>query len=110
MSYPDIEDARRHLAALRELIIHRSGGWPDRDALRAAQYHCRSAHDAIDDDDCREYMDDIGVYVSDLYSDNAHQKWQRKQTSGADFLRLRVLREIDNCTERLGVLGLLRQE
>jgi len=101
MSYPDLNEARMHVAALRELIIHRSGGWPDNASLRRAQHHCRAAHDATDDEECRERMDDVAVYVADLYSDIGHQKWTRKQTSGSDFLRLRVLREIDAFGSRL---------
>ena len=110
VSYPDLNEARLHVAALRELIIHRSGGWPDDHALRRAQYHCRAAHDAIDDDECRERMDDVAVYVADLYSDIGHQKWSRKQTSGADFLRLRVLREIDAFGSRLEAVDAMRRQ
>jgi len=109
MSYPDLNEARNHVAALRELIIHRSGGWPDDEALRRAQRHCRAAHDAIDDEECRERMDDVAVYVADLYSDGGHQKWTRKQTSGADFLRLRVLREIDAFGARLEAVETTRR-
>jgi len=77
--------------------------------LRKAQRHCRGAHDAVDDDECRERMDDVAVYLTDLYSDAAHQKWSRKQTSGADFLRLRVLREIDSFIARIDAVEAVRR-
>jgi hypothetical protein len=109
MAHPDLDEARIHVGALRGVIIHHGGGWPDDAALMRGQSHCRAAHDAIDDEECRERMDDIAVYIADLYSEGGHQKWQRKQTSGADFLRLRVLRELDAFTARLDEVAALRR-
>jgi hypothetical protein len=51
----------------------------------------------------------VAVYVADLYSDAGHLKWSRKQTSGADFLRLRVLREIDAFGARLEAVAEMRR-
>ena len=54
MAYPDLEEARRHHAALKSLIERHAGDAPDFRALRRAVDLCRGAAEAVDDAYCRE--------------------------------------------------------
>jgi hypothetical protein len=80
-----------HFSALRELIIHRPGGWADEEALRQARELCASAR--------RQGASKVQValiekMVADLYSEAGHRKWALTTTTGRDFLRLAILREL----------------
>ena len=99
--YPDLDEARRRFAALEELVIHRPGGWADEEALRKSKALLSSARAAIDDPECRATLSAIEPLVADLYSASGHQKWDHVQTSGRDFLRLRILRDLSSLERHL---------
>jgi hypothetical protein len=82
---------RAHLSALRELIIHRPGGWADQEALRVAQQLCAAARK---EGASRVKVGVIEKMVTDLYSESGHAKWAVTTTTGRDFLRLAILREL----------------
>jgi len=77
---------------LRELIIHRPGGWADEEALRRARELCAQALAKTPD---KHKVAVIETLVRDLYSDSDHRKWDLTTTTGRDFLRLAILREIE---------------
>lgn len=77
---------------LRELIIHRPGGWADEEALRRARELCAQALAKTPDE---HKVAVIETLVRDLYSDSDHRKWDLTTTTGRDFLRLAILREIE---------------
>jgi len=101
--------ARSHHAALRDLIINQEGGWADKESLRKLDRLCRLVIDAVDDAECRARMESIQGFANDLYSTTGHLRWTRKETSGADFLRLWILREIDAFWSRLDLLEAMRR-
>ncbi len=109
MPYADLNEARSHYAALRDLIIHQEGGWADNESLRKLDRLCGLANDAVDDAECRARMESIQAFANDLYSTSGHLRWTRKETSGADFLRLWILREIDAFRSRLDLLEAMRR-
>jgi hypothetical protein len=109
MSNADLSEAHRHYAVLRDLIIHQPGGWADAETLARVQRACRAANDTLDDGECRERLGDIERYAADLYSRTGHYKWARSATSGADVLRLLILRELNAFDARVIVLQELRR-
>jgi hypothetical protein len=97
----DIETARRHYAAMRDLIIRHRGGSPDDRVLRRLLDLSRKAAAAIDDGNCRSLLSAVEGYSAQLFSESGHLKWARTEMSGAHFLRLQILRELDAFHMRL---------
>jgi len=97
----DIETARRHYAAMRDLIIRHRGGSPDERVLRRLWDLSRKAAAAIDDGNSRSLLSAVEGYSAQLFSESAHLKWARTEMSGAHFLRLQILRELDAFHVRL---------
>ena len=97
----DIETARRHYAAMRDLIIRHRGGSPNERVLRRLCDLSRKAAAAIDDGNSRSLLSAIEGYSAQLFSESAHLKWARTEMSGAHFLRLQILRELDAFHMRL---------
>ncbi len=108
-SYPDLSEAHRQHGALREVVIHHPGGWPDTAALAKVREYCRAAAEAVDDSECRERIASIDSLARDLYSRDGHLRWERTQTSGRDFLRLRILRELNAFDARIIALEEMRR-
>jgi hypothetical protein len=80
-------------SALRELIIHRPGGWADEEALRRARELCAQALEKTPD---KRKVAVIETLVRELYSESDHRKWDLTATTGRDFLRLAILRELED--------------
>src|ERR1043165_1224407 len=99
--FADLEEAHRLYSALRDLVILRPGGWPDEETLHRAKGLCLSAHHAVNDNETRAILAEIQGLLADLYSRAGHPRWARTQTSGRDFLRLRILRELNAFDSRL---------
>ena len=97
----DLETARKHYSAMRDLIIHNLGGSRDERALGKLWDLSRKAAAAIDDKDCKRLLSAVDGYGTDLFSESGHLKWAQTPVSGADFLRLKILRELDAFHARL---------
>jgi len=97
----DLETARKHYSAMRDLIIRHRGGSPDERALGRLWDLSRKAAAAIDDGNCRSLLSAIEGYGAQLFSESGHLKWAQTPISGADFLRLKILRELDAFHARL---------
>jgi hypothetical protein len=109
MSFQDLEEARRHHAALLEIIIHHPGGWSDRAALNKVVELCREATSATDDAHCVKHIETIADYAADLFSEQAHRKWGRGKTSGAALLRLEIVRALHEFNHRLSAIEARRR-
>jgi hypothetical protein len=96
----DLETARKHYSAMRDLIIHYRGGSRDERTLGKLRDLSRKAAD-INDSDCKRLLSAIDGYGADLFSESGHLKWAQTPISGADFLRLKILRELDAFHARL---------
>jgi hypothetical protein len=105
---PDLEAARRRFAALEDLVIHRAGGWADHQSLRKARALLAAARGALDDAECHAVLSALEPLLVDLYSESAHQKWAHSQTTGRDFLRLRILRDLTGLDQRITEMALRR--
>jgi hypothetical protein len=101
MSYPDLDEARRHHGALKEILREHGGGKENRDAVRQVQEICRAASAAVDDAYCRETLGIVGDYAWQLLSVRKHLK--------ADFLRLQIAQALDALDSRLSSLEAIRR-
>jgi hypothetical protein len=110
MSYPDIEEARRRHAALKDVFAHRRDDWSAGDEeLRRVEELCREAGASIDDAQCREEMGIVGDYAAELFSRGEHRKWELESMSGAEFLRLQILKALDSFHSRLYSIEAIRR-
>jgi hypothetical protein len=108
MAYEDLEAALAHYQAIRSEIIHHPGGWRDEILLRKLDLACEAAVLAVDDRECKVHIGAVEDYCRQLYSTAAHLEWARGQTSGADHLRLRILRELEAFRARVLEIETLR--
>ena len=97
----DLETARRHYGAMRDLIIRHRGGSLDERVLGRLLDLSRKAAAAVDDGNCRSLLSAVEGYGAQLFSESGHLKWARTEMSGAHFLRLQILRELDAFHMRL---------
>src|SRR5438270_13022870 len=97
----DLETARKHYSAMRDLIIRHRGGSRDERSLGKLRDLSRKAAAAIDDSQCKSLLLRAEGYGADLFSESGHLKWARTEMSGADFLRLQILRKLDGLHARL---------
>jgi len=109
MSFSDLDDARKHHAALLEIFIHNTGGWADRESLRKIVELCRAAVSAIDDSECGENVRAIAECAAKLFSEQAHRKRDSGSMSGADSLRLEILRALHSFKRRLAEIEAARR-
>lgn len=111
MAYVDLSAAHDRCAALREVIIHHPGGWADRAALDKVQRLCGAVRTAVDDAGCHEQVALVEKFAADLYSEMAQQRAEQHHTGGmtrADYLRLQILRELNELDTRLLAIEKLR--
>ena len=101
MSYADLEKARECHAALREIFIHHPGGWADKEALYKVEKLAWQAMTAVKDPECQEKMGVVEHHAAALYSEAEHHNWRMGSLSGADFLRLQILRALVAFNSRL---------
>jgi hypothetical protein len=86
---------------MRDLIIRHRGGSRNEQALGKLRDLSRKAGAAIDDSDCKSLLSAVDGYGADLFSESGHLKWAQTPVSGAEFLRLKILRELDAFHARL---------
>ena len=106
--HKDLKQLREYYATLRELVIHRSGGWDDAESRSKVEALCAAGISALDDAECRERLRSVVAQANDLFSEDGHQKWARKNMSGADYLRLQILIALEALNTRLFFIDTLR--
>jgi hypothetical protein len=110
VSYPDIEEARARHSALKELFAFHRADWAQRaDELRRVEQLCREAAAAINDPHCREEMGIVGDYAAEIFARGEHRKWESESMSGAEFLRLQILKALDSFHSRLYSIEAIRR-
>jgi hypothetical protein len=108
MSHPDLYLARKHSEALRDLIVRHAGGWRDVESLKKLQHMTAATANALDDLESRHLASVISELGVALFSADDHGKWAQGRTSGADVLRLRILREITALQGRIAYIESVR--
>lgn len=109
MAYTDLEEARRHHAALKSLIERHAGDAADLRALRRAVDLCRGAAEAVDDAYCREKIRLAAEYAAELLSRGEHARWRRHAVSGVDYLKQQALGALELFQSRLYSLEAMRR-
>jgi len=105
----DLDLARQHHTALKQLFSRQFGETADYRALRRALDLCQAAAQAVDDEYCREKLRLVGEYAAELLSGGGQAKWGRESMSGAEFLRLQVLNALELFASRLYSIEALRR-
>lgn len=108
MPHADLYIATKHCHAMRDLIVHHTGGWADAESLNRFRHMTAAAASAVDDRECKHLASAIVDLANDLFSTIGHAKWAQGQTSGADVVRLRILREITAFQGRLTYIEAVR--
>jgi hypothetical protein len=108
MPAPDVAQAWRLHAALRELFARHAGGAPDLRALRRVLALCQAASDAVDDAYCREKLRLVSEFGAELLAQRDHARWGRDSATGVEFLRQQVLNALELYASRLYSLQALR--
>ena len=103
-----MKQVREYYATLRELVIHNSGGWDDAESRAKVERLCSAAMAALDDAECRERLRSVLSQARDLFSEDGHVKWGRKNMGGADYLRLQMLIALEALNTRLFFIDTLR--
>jgi hypothetical protein len=110
MSYPDIDEARVRHAALKEIFANHRGDWTQgADELRRVEQLCREAAAAVNDPQSREEMGIVGDYAAEIFARGEHRKWESESMSGAEFLRLQILKALDSFHSRLYSIEAIRR-
>ena len=109
MAYADLEEARRHHAALKGIIERHAGDAADLRALRRAVDLCRGAADAVNDAYCREKIRLAGEYAAELLSNGEHARWRRDAVSGVDYLKRQALNALELFLSRVYSLEATRR-
>jgi hypothetical protein len=104
MGQPNLDEARRLYSALRDMVIHHLGGWADYESLGKMRKLVNAAIGAVDDVECHQHLESVAEHSAEVFSDDGHKKWDRSYMTGVDFLRLRILRELDAFHSRLFAL------
>lgn len=108
MPYEDLSRALAQCESIRQFIIHNPGGREHTSALTQIRELLASADAAVEDYECKRLVRLIEHAASELFSAIEHEKWARGQTSGADVLRLQILRDLDAFKNRLTTIEAMR--
>jgi hypothetical protein len=108
MPYADLDEARRHHAALRNLFLH-DAELARRAPLRVVEALCRDAAAAVDDPYCREEMGIVADYAAEFFSQRSHRRYESESLPGGEFLRVQILKALDAFASRLYSLEALRR-
>lgn len=109
MGQPNLDEARRLYSALRDIVIHNQGGWPDYESLGNVRKLVNAALNAVQDVECHHHLESVAEHSAEVFSKNGHKKWDRSYMTGVDFLRLRILRELDGFYSRLFALEAMQR-
>jgi hypothetical protein len=107
--YSDLEEVRRHLALLRQLVDRHTGAAADFRALRRVLELCKRAAESIDDRYCRDKLRLVEDFSAEMFSHAEHAKWQRESMSGAEFLKQQILGALELFHSRVYSLEVLRR-
>jgi hypothetical protein len=107
--YPDIDEARSHHAALKQIVDRHAGVATDYRALRRVLDLCRRAAAVLDDRYCREKLRLIEDFAAEMFSHSEHARWDRDSMSGEQFLKQQILGALELFSSRLYSLETLRR-
>jgi hypothetical protein len=104
----DLYEVRELYKRLRELVIQNPGGWDDAASRERIEALCNAGIAALDDAECHNRLRTVEEQARELYSRSAHRAWERRNMSGADYLRLQILIALEAVNTRLFFIDALR--
>lgn len=109
MANPQLAEARRHQATLKEIFVRHVGEAADYRALRRVLALCQAAAEMVDDVYCRDKLRLVGEYAAEMFAHSEHAKWGRDSVSGMEFLRQQVLNALELYLSRLYSLDVIQR-
>jgi hypothetical protein len=107
--HSDLDYAQHYLILLTDLLAAIEGGrhWPGPMARMA--FLCREAKAALSDLMWQDHLDDIRTFAHALFSDEEHACWAKGDLTGVEYLRVQVLKTLNQLSTRLTVLRSRRE-
>jgi hypothetical protein len=90
MTPAGLQKIHRHLTGLESVLAKSHGGWSDEESLLEFRRLCWETLLLIEEPECHEQIDLLVQYAKDLYSDEAHHRWNVGPVFGADILRRKI--------------------
>jgi hypothetical protein len=109
MTTKDILTLRNCYSALREFVIRNPGGSDDADMRAKVERLCEAGAATLDDAEVRERLRSVLWRARDMYSSDGHRKWERPHMSGAEYLRLQILIDLEGLNTRLFFIDARRE-
>jgi hypothetical protein len=88
------------LDGLEGVLAKSHGGWADEESLLEFRRLCWSALLVAGDTGCHAQIELLTRYARDLYSDDAHHRWDIGPVFGADILRRKIRMTLSACRAR----------
>jgi hypothetical protein len=107
MPYPELDEARLHHAALRDIFLDRAIG-EDPQQFRQVEELCAAAAAAVDDDYCCQQMRKVRAYAAEIFSQAGFRKWSSGSLGDAEFLRRMIVMTLDAFRSQLASIEALR--
>jgi len=101
MPYEDLEAASGWCRSVRDLVVLNPGGRVHALVLERILELLAACHATVDDHECHSVVRQMEASATALYSKGEHYRYASGQTSGADVLRLQILRQLTVFTDRL---------
>lgn len=101
MPYEDLEAASGWCRSVRDLVVLNPGGQVHAVVLERILELLAACHATVDDHECHSVVRQMEASATALYSKGEHYRYASGQTSGADVLRLQILRKLTVFTDRL---------
>ena len=109
MTAKDLLTLRNCYSALRELVIQNPGGSADLVTLAKIERLCEAAAGALDDAEVRERLRSVLWRTREMYSGEGQEKWARPHMSGAEYLSLQTLIDLEGLNTRLFFIDARRE-
>jgi len=109
MDNGDLDEARRHQAVLKSMILRHPGDGADLRGMQRLVELCRRAAEAVNDGYCRDKMRLVEEYGSELLAHAEHSRWQRPSISGEQFLKQQALNALELFLSRLYSIEAMRR-
>ena len=103
MLQADLEAARGHHLALKLILMRHVGSNADLRALRRVADLCRAFAESADDEYCREKVQLVAEYASEMLAHSEHHRW------GVEFLKRQIGDALELIDSRLYSLELTQR-
>jgi len=108
MGYADLEQAREQIGVVQDLLAERLGGNDDPVLLGTLELLLGSAARSLGDTLFYQRLFELRTYAQALFSEQAHVSWGRAPLTGAEYLRLQLLKTLNALTTRLQTIEAAR--